>query len=215
MVKHAGRAPGGGPRRRIRTKVESVGRTMKLVRRNASKKPIPANWRALYAQFLLGLCETVPPQLRTRYRIGSSTITPPAITIPAGSRSDSCLVAVLSSWPELRRQQAALMEFALRTSDVLTWPVPATKITRGKGRTTQIATSLPAKTENVFMGTVRHYLYPLKLAEVGIDPDHIVVYFIRRGWTEYLGIRTSCDRSVCSCGRLLESNWHLAWEMHY
>lgn len=215
MVKHAGRAPGGGPRRRIRTTVESVGASMKIVRRNRSIKPIPVNWRIQFKKYLRGLHDNVPPQLRSRYKINQATVPAPEITIPAGSRSDSGLIVVLSRFPELRRQQAALLEFALRTSDVLTWPVPTARISRGPGRTTRVATNLPTITDSPFVGTIRHSFDPMHLADVGINPAHIVEYDIRRGKAHYIGIRTSCDRSTCGCGAKLEGSWSRAWVMTY
>lgn len=208
------RGPGGGPKRRIRTRLQSVDSTTCLVLRNRSVKPIPANWRELLSSTIETVCAGPP---RHFYSPGAYTpgrmIARPVVTIAQRSLPTGLIEFTLDRQPSVARLQKRVIDWSLALCDTRTWPVPKTTFHTGNGGEMFVMTGLLLN--DSLMGPHRHSFNAFRLVDVpGITWQHLEQYTVRRGKARYLGIKTVCKQS-CVCRKNLPSMWQFGWEMHY
>lgn len=208
------RGPGGGPKRRIRTRLQSVDKTTCLILRNRSKKPIPANWRELLAETVAAVCARPPKHFFGRHALpGERAIVRPDWFIAPDSLPTGIISFTLSRDPAVAALQKRALDWSLSRADVNAWPVPVMKTWTGKDGERFINTGLLLRDRLV--GDNRHRFDPYRLRDLpDIDWRHLEQYTARKGLAEYLGVRTRCG-GPCGCRRLLPELWPLGWEMHY
>lgn len=208
------RGPGGGPKRRIRTRMISIDNTTIMVGRNRSKKPMPANWRELLVE-MVRLVSSQPP--RRFFPPGTYTVATaiphPSSHIPRGSLPTSMILFVLDGHGGDSRLQKRVIDWSLARCDVHIWPVPKPSSHNGAGGERFVNTSLYLR--DTLVGDIRHSFNPIRLKGVeGVDWRHVTSYIARKGKAEFLGVKTTCGEP-CECRRNLPEVWSLGWEMHY
>ena len=200
------RGPGGGTKKRLRTTFRKVDQTTYQVMRNRSTKLIPANWRELLAQAVLAHCDTPPKHFKSG-GLSPAKISRPGVHIALGSLPTGMIEFTLDRDGFTSRWQHRAIDWALRLSDVNTWPVPKPAFRIGAGGECFVNTHLSAQE--------RHSFNASRLQGIeGIDWQHLEQYTARYKKGRYLGVKTTCGEP-CSCRRTLPVLWQLGWEMHY
>ena len=209
-----GQGPGGGPKRRIRTRLQSVDSTTCLILRNRSKKALPANWRELLVETVMAVCATPPKHFfGTHASLLGRRIPRPDAFVAPDSLPSGVVVFTLSRSSGAARLQKRALDWALSRCDVNHWPVPKPTNWNGRGGERFVNTGLLL--QDRLVGDNRHRFNPYRLKGVSdIDWRHLEQYTARKGKAEYLGVRTRCG-GPCPCRRLLPDLWALGWEMHY
>lgn len=208
------RGPGGGPKRRIRTRLASIDSTTVMVGRNRSKKPIPANWRELLIQRINQVCDRPP---RHFYPSGTPVPVPaiprPQSYVPQGSLPTSAVVFVLDGRDGGANYQKRAIDWSLAQADVHEWPVPKPSSHIGTGGECFVNTGLYLR--DALVGDDRHTFNPIRMKGVeGINWRHVAPYIARKGKAQLLGVKTKCGEP-CGCRRTLPEVWPLGWEMHH
>jgi len=205
------RGPGGGPKRRIRTRLMTIDTRSVIILRNRSKKPIPANWRELLVQVVDKVC-LQPPRHFFGPGLEPRPIERPLATITNGSLPTGSVLFTLNQREDRTRLQKRVIDWALSRCDVNLWPVPKPTSHVGKGGERFVNSGLLLR--DTLVGDNRHSFNPFRLQDVsGVNWRHVVQYTARKGRAEYLGIKTTCG-GPCECRRTLPELWPLGWEMH-
>lgn len=205
------RGPGGGPKRRIRTRYTTAGNVL-VVMRNRSIKPLPANWRELLIESVAATCELPPKHFYPHALSSPRHILTPRAEIPFGSLPTAMVLFTIDLNKQIAYLQKRAIDWSLSRCDVNTWPVPK-PTSRISGGERFVNTGLLLVDRLV--GDRRHSFNPHRLENVpGINWRHLEQYEARKGRARYLGIRTTCG-NPCECRRTLPDLWPLGWEMYY
>ena len=210
-----GRGPGGGPKRRIRTRMNRVGKpgsNVVMVSRNGSEKALPSNWRELLRREVGKIC-SAPPE-RNFGRFGKRPFPAPGVSIPLGSTPDVVLFVLDLAYHD---QQRLAIDVALRLSDVNNWPRNPKVTTKYISGDAFVRVELPPydSLPGATRGGATHQIVLANYAGVpGLNPLHLIPYEARKGKAHYIGVRTTCG-IACTCRKVLPAFWERGWEMHY